>query len=133
MVAATPGKGSQYALANRDSKGRYLDGGKTYSITLKAPIPAKDFWSWIVYDTQTRSLLETDQKFAGVDSKSPDLKPNKDKSYTVYFGPKAPKGKEGNWVQTMPGKAWSVVLRLYGPLKPWFDKTWRPGEIELVK
>jgi len=132
MVSAPPGKGSQYAHANRDSKGRYLDGGKTYSITLKAPIPAKDFWSWIVYDTQTRSLLETDQKFAGVDSKSPDLKPNKDKSYTVYFGPKAPKGKEGNWVQTMPGKAWSVVLRLYGPLKPWFDKTWQPGEIELV-
>jgi hypothetical protein len=133
MVAATPGKGSQYALANRDSEGRYLEGSKTYSITLPAPIPANNFWSWIVYDTQTRSLLETDQKFAGVDSNSPDLKPNEDGSYTVFFSPESPEGKEGNWIQTMPGKAWSVVLRLYGPEDPWFDKTWRPGEIELVE
>jgi hypothetical protein len=121
------------ALALRDSKGHYLDGSKTYSITLPAPVPARDFWSWIVYDTQTRSLLETDQKFAGVDSNSPDIKPNADGSFTVFFSPQAPKGKEGNWVQTMPGKAWSVVLRLYGPEKAWFDKTWRPGEIEEVK
>ncbi len=133
MVAATPGKGSQYALANRDSEGRYLDGSKTYAITLQAPIPAKDFWSWVVYDTQTRSLLETDQQFAGVDSKSPDLKANEDGSYTVYFAPEPPPGQDGNWVQTMPGKSWSVVLRLYGPLAPWFDKSWRPGEIELVE
>jgi hypothetical protein len=40
---------------------------------------------------------------------------------------------ENNWVQTVPGKGWSTLFRLYGPLKPWFDKTWRPGEIELVK
>ena len=58
---------------------------------------------------------------------------NADKSVDVYFGPKAPAGKENNWVQTMPGKGWSVIFRLYSPLKPWFDKTWRPGEIELVK
>jgi len=133
MVAAVPGKGSQYALANRDSEGRYLDGGQTYTVTLPAPIPAKDFWSWIVYDTQTRSLLETDQKFAGVDSNSPDLKPNEDGSYTVFFGPKASEGHEGNWVQTIPGKGWWLVLRLYGPLEPWFNKTWRPGEIELME
>ena len=47
--------------------------------------------------------------------------------------PEAPKGKESNWVQTVPGKGWNTILRLYGPLEPWFDKTWRPGEIELVK
>jgi hypothetical protein len=49
----------------------------------------------------------------------------------VYFGPKAPPGKEKNWVQTVPGKGWNTILRLYGPLEPWFAKTWRPGEIEL--
>ena len=58
---------------------------------------------------------------------------NADKSVDVYFGPKAPTGKENNWIQTMPRKGWSVILRLYSPLKPWYDKTWRPGEIELVK
>jgi len=53
--------------------------------------------------------------------------------YTVYFGPKPPTGNEGNWVQTMPGKGWCVLLRLYGPLEPWFDKTWKPGDFELVE
>jgi Protein of unknown function (DUF1214) len=58
---------------------------------------------------------------------------NDDKSVDVWFGPKAPTGRESNWVQTVPGKGWNTLLRLYGPLEPWFDKTWRPGEIELVK
>ena len=132
---ATPkvGTGSVYAYAERDSKGNYLDGGKTYKITLPAPIPVNNFWSFMVYDNQTRSMLETDQKTAGLDSNSLDVKANADGSYTVYFGPEAPKGKEGNWVQTMPGKGWNTLLRLYGPLEPWFDKTWKPGDFELVK
>jgi len=58
---------------------------------------------------------------------------NKDGSYTVYFGPKAPKGKEGNWLETIPGKSWFTILRMYGPEKAWIDKTWRPSEIEVVK
>jgi hypothetical protein len=58
---------------------------------------------------------------------------NADTSVDVYFGPQAPAGKENNWVQTMPGKGWSTIFRLYSPLEPWFNKTWRPGEIELVK
>jgi hypothetical protein len=58
---------------------------------------------------------------------------NADKSVDVYFGPNAPPGKANNWVQTMPGKGWSTILRLYSLLKPWHDKTWRPSEIELVK
>ena len=78
-------------------------------------------------------MLETDQKLAGLDSTQPAVKPNEDGSYTIWFGPEAPKGKEGNWIQTMPGNGVLVILRLYGPLEPWFDKTWRPGEIELVK
>jgi hypothetical protein len=52
---------------------------------------------------------------------------------TVWFGPKAPKGHEGNWVQTMPGKGYNMLLRLYGPGQAWFDKTWKPGNFELVK
>jgi hypothetical protein len=55
---------------------------------------------------------------------------NPDTSVDVYFGPKAPRGRDGNWIQTWPGKGWSVSLRLYGPLQSWFDQTWRPGEIE---
>jgi hypothetical protein len=130
MAFAKPGTGSAYAYAARDSMGRYLDGGATYKITLPAPIPAGQFWSFIVYDGQTRSMLETDQKLAGLDSNKPDIKKNADGSVTVWFGPKAPTGQEANWVQTIPGKGWNSLLRLYAPLEPWFDKTWKPGDFE---
>lgn len=87
----------------------------------------------MVYDTQTRSLLETDQKLAGLDSNQPTMQPSEDGSHTIWFAPQPPKGKKGNWIQTIPGKSWSTVLRLYGPLEPWFDGSWRPGEIELIE
>ena len=78
-------------------------------------------------------MLQTDQKFPSVRSQTNGLLVNADGSVDVYFGPKAPQGKENNWVQTLPGKGWNVCLRFYGPLEPWFNKTWRPDEIELVK
>jgi hypothetical protein len=87
----------------------------------------------IVYDDQTRSMLQTDQRFPMVSSQNEKLQVNGDGSVDAYFGPNAPAGKESNWVQTIPGKGWNTMLRLDGPLDPWFDKTWRPGEIELVK
>jgi hypothetical protein len=133
MAYAKPGSGSAYALATRDAKGEYLEGGKTYKITLPAPIPVAQFWSFVVYDGQSRSMLETDQKLAGVDSNDKSIKKNPDGSVTVWFGPKAPAGQESNWVQTMPGKGWNVLLRLYAPLEPWFNKTWKPGDFELVE
>ena len=61
------------------------------------------------------------------------MKKNEDGSYDLYFGPKAPEGMEGNWLETIPGKSWFTILRMYGPLEPWIDKTWRPSEIELVE
>jgi hypothetical protein len=124
------GRGSQYAWTPRDANGSYLDGGKNYRLRLPPNIPVKDFWSVIVYSNQTRSQIQTDQRFASVSSQTKGLLVNADGSVDVYFGPKAPAGKEKNWVQTMPGRGWNTILRLYGPLEPWFAKTWRPGEIE---
>jgi len=132
MTEAKPGTGSAYAGIFRDAKGEYLDGGKTYKIVLPGPIPAKNFWAFTVYDNQTRSLLETDQKSAGVDSTAPGLKTGADGSATVWFGPKAPEGHDANWVQTVPGKGYNVLLRLYGPLEPWFNQSWKPGDPEPV-
>ncbi|MCX5479206.1 DUF1254 domain-containing protein [Kaistia geumhonensis] len=133
MAYSKVGSGSAYAGSFKDAKGNVLDGGKTYKVTLPGPVPAKEFWSFVVYDNETRSLLETDQKTAGVDSNHPNLKTSADGSVTIWFGPKAPEGQEDNWVQTMPGKGWNTLLRLYGPLEPWFDKSWKPGDIELVE
>jgi len=133
MVAKMVGLGSQYAGAMRDPDGNPFDGGKTYKLTIPADVPAKDFWSLVVYDTQTRSELQTSNPFPSLNNRRDPIETNLDGSVDVYFGPKAPKGKEKNWIETLPGKSWFVILRLYGPLEPWFDKTWKPGEIELVK
>ena len=124
------GVGSQYILAERDAAGRYLDGAKAYRLHMPPGIPAKDFWSVTVYDPQTRSMLQTDQRFPAMGSQHAGIEVNSDTSVDVYFGPEPPAGHEGNWVQTLPGKGWFLMLRLYGPLEPWFDGTWRPGEIE---
>jgi hypothetical protein len=130
MTMKMVGEGSQYAGAFVDAKGNPLDGSKTYSLHMPPNIPAKDFWSFTLYDNQTRSMLQTDQQAPAVGSLTKGLLTNADGSVDVYFGPKAPAGKEANWVQTIPGKGWNTLLRLYGPLEPWFNKTWRPGEIE---
>lgn len=130
------GIGSQYLTAALDANKEYLHGARTYKVTLPKDIPAGKFWSFTVYDTQTRSMLDTPQRYPRAGSQSypsPAAQPNSDGSTTVYFGPEQPDGvARGNWIQTIPGKSWFVWLRLYGPLEPFFDKTWRPGEIEKV-
>ncbi len=131
-VVKMVGSASQYAIADRDAAGHYLDGAKTYRLHLPPNIPAKNFWSLVVYDPQTRSMLQTDQQFPSTGSQKKGIIVNPDTSVDVYFGQKPPPGKETNWMQTIPGKGWFVILRLYGPLEPWFDKTWRPWEIESV-
>jgi hypothetical protein len=133
MAMKMVGIGSQYAAATTDSEGKPLDGSKTYKIHLPPNIPAKNFWSFVVYDNQTRSMLQTDEQFPSIGSEDKRLVVNPDTSVDVWFGPTAPAGHETNWVQTIPGKGWNVLFRLYGPLQPWFDKTWKPGEFELVK
>jgi hypothetical protein len=130
MDTQVVGEGSTYPWTAVDANDKPLDGGKNYRLHLPPNIPVKTFWSVIVYDTQTRSMLQTDERFPSVSSQNKSLQVNPDGSVDVYFGPKAPVGKESNWVQTIPGKGWFTILRLYGPLKPWFDKTWRPGDIE---
>ena len=125
------GAGSQYAFAERDAAGHYLDGGKSYRLHLPPNIPAKAFWSLIVYDPQTRSMLQTEHPFPSISSQTDGLSVNADGSVDIYFGPSSPLGKESNWIETISGKGWFCFLRLYSPLEPWFNKTWRPGEIEL--
>jgi hypothetical protein len=133
MEAKMVGKGSQYAVGIVDARGNPLDGGKTYRLHVLPEAPVKDFWSAIVYDNQTRSMLQTDQAFPQVSSLDTGLVVNADGSVDVYFGPEAPSGMAPNWIQTIPGKGWNMLFRLYGPLEPWFDKTWRLSEIELIE
>ncbi|MEV0668197.1 DUF1254 domain-containing protein [Actinomadura luteofluorescens] len=130
MAAATVGAGSQYAYTAEDSTGAWLDGQRSYTLTLPKGIPAKNFWAVDVYDPQTRSLLRTDDPYPSVNSLSDAVRTEDGGDTVIHFGPTAPPGREANWVQTVPGKGWFVILRLYGPLESWFDQSWRPGEVE---
>ncbi len=133
MAVSKAGVGSDYAIAFVDAEKQPLDGSKTYKVNLPKNPPAKDFWALTMYDNQTRSQLQTSQLFPTVGSQTEGLKKNADGSYDIYFGPKAPKGFENNWLETIAGKGWFVALRLYGPEQAWIDKSWRPSEVELVK
>ena len=133
MVLQIPGIGSNYALGFKDKEGKYLDGAKNYKLNIPKDVPAKDFWSVVVYDPQTRSELQTDNHYPSINSKIAKLDYNKDGSVDLYFGPTAPKGKEENWIQTETSKGWFTLFRFYGPLQPWFDKTWKPGDFEEIK
>lgn len=132
---ATPhvGQGSDYGLVFLDGNDKPFDGAKTYKLHLPPNVPVNNFWAVTLYDTQTRTQLQTSQLFPTVGSQTDGMKKNADGSYDVYFAPQAPAGEEGNWLQTVPQKSWFIILRMYGPLEPWFDKSWRPGEIELVE
>jgi hypothetical protein len=137
MAMRLPGIGSTYLWTMVDAQGNYFDGAKTYKVTLPKDIPAEKFWSFTVYDTMTRSMIDTPQRYPRAGSQSypsPAAKPNADGSTTVYFGPRQPSGvARGNWIQTMPGKGFFPCLRLYSPLEPFFSKQWRPSEVELVR
>jgi len=128
------GKGSQYAWGALDEHGDYLDGRRNYKLNLPKDAPAKQFVSIVLYDTQTRSQLQTGQPFPSYNSQKHKDKvaTNEDGSVDLYFGPKAPEGKEDNWIQTIPGKGFFAILRLYSPTEPWFEKTWRPSDIKLL-
>jgi hypothetical protein len=129
MTEKVVGAGSQYALAFVDADGAPFDGSKTYRLHVPPSVPVNNFWSVLVYDTQTRSMLQTGQEWPSVTSQDRDLITNEDGSVDVNFGPEPP--TEGcNWIQTVAGKSWWAMFRLYGPLEPWFDKTWRLPDIE---
>jgi hypothetical protein len=137
MIMRIPEVGSQYLMGFLDSEGNPYDGGRTYKVTLPRGIPARAFWSFTVYDNQTRSMLDTPQRYPRAGSQSypsPTAKAGPDGSTTIYFGPTQPKGvARGNWIQTVPDKGWFTILRLYSPLESFFTRQWRPSEIELVR
>jgi hypothetical protein len=136
MAMRLTGIGSQYLCAFMDANKEFLDGSKTYSLTLPPDIPQARFWSLTLYDNQTRSMLITPQRYPRAGSQSyptPAAEANRDGSTTIHVGPQQPAGvSDGNWIQTTPGKGYFVILRLYSPLQGFFDKSWRVGEFEPI-
>lgn len=132
MISQIPGKGAKYMVAFTDSEGVSLSGGANYRINLPPNIPAANFWSATLYEAENASGYANSQPFPSLGSRDKPAA-NADGSTDVYLGPKAPDGKQGNWIETIPGKGYFVILRLYGPTEAAINKTWKPGDIEKVK
>jgi len=133
MVKAVVGAGSQYLTTFKDKDGEYLDGSKNYKLHILPKVPINNFWSVAVYDTETRSLINTGRPSATRNSNMEKLQKNDDGSIYLYFGPDVPASGESNWVKTNVGKGFYLYFRFYGPLEPFFDKTWKLNDVELIK
>ena len=129
MVTPRPGTGSQYAWTFKDGDGAWLSGEKTYRFRIPPNPPAKDFWSVVAYDNWTRAILDNGEDAASKNSYDKAIRPNDDGSIDIVFAPEPPGGREANWIKTVPGKGWFAIFRLYGPLQPWFDRSWIPEDI----
>jgi hypothetical protein len=132
MISQTPGVGAKYMIGFTDSEGDPLSGASNYRLNLPANIPAGNFWSVTLYEAENASGLANGQPFPSLGSRDKPAQ-NADGSTDLYLGPKAPEGKAANWLATVPGNGYFAILRLYGPTEAAIDKSWKPGDIELVK
>jgi hypothetical protein len=126
------GQGSLYFVGFKDASGTYLDGSKSYKLNIPGPVPAKLFWSVTVYDSATRTIIDTDLGRGAVRTMFENPSANPDGSYDIFFGPDAPDGRENNWVKTIPGKGWFTFVRMYGPEEPLFDESYKLPDIERI-
>jgi hypothetical protein len=133
MVSRVPGKGSAYLGSYYDADGDALQGGNNYSLHIGPNPPAANFWSVTVYDIENRLIIRNDMERSDRSSRTEGLINNADGSVDLYFGPKAPQGKEANWIQTNAGQSFFVYLRLYGPEQAYFDQTFPMSKIEKIK
>jgi len=128
MVTPPPGKGSAYIWTYNDGNGEWLDGARTYELNLPPGVPMANFWSVVIYDVWTRSMLANGQAAPSLNSFA-ELDTNDDGSITITFGPEQPAEGESNWIRTIPGKGWFTIFRLYGPTDGYFDHSWKPSDI----
>ncbi|MCF6262167.1 MAG: DUF1254 domain-containing protein [Xanthomonadales bacterium] len=131
MALELVGQGSTYIASAKDASGDWLDGSQTYRLRVSAYVPARTFWALNVYDTGTRSMIDTEQGVPGLDDGA-DLQRNADGTIDIYMGPTAPEGMESNWIQTLPNRGFFIYFRLYGPEKEWFDRSWKLDDIERI-
>ena len=125
------GAGQFYAISIHDKDGNSFDGGQTYRLVVPPNVPVEQYWSVTAYDRETHALIRNMPR-ASRSSQIPELQKNPDGSIDVYFGPKAPTGKESNWVPTDPARQFELMARFYGPKKEFFDKIWKLSDVEKI-
>lgn len=127
------GPGSIYFMTFKDSSGAYLNGGANYTLSIPAPVPASLFWSVTIYDSETRTIIDTDQGRGAIRTMFENPQPNPEGMFDLYFGQDVPAGKESHWVKTTSGRGWFAVVRMYGPEKAVFDGSYRLPDIEIAE
>ncbi len=132
MLSQIPGKGAKYMIAFRDAAGENLSGGSTYRLNLPPDIPAANFWSVTLYEAENASGLANGQPFPSLGSRDKPAR-SADGSTDLYIGPKAPAGQKKNWIATVPGRGFFVILRLYGPTDAAIDKSWKPDDLQKLQ
>jgi len=135
MVNPTPGAGQVYMTTKRDSTGKLLRADKTYKLRVPKDVPVGQFWSVTLYSENTRRNYDnggTNIRDGSLGSRTEGLKVNADGSTDIYIGPKAPAGFESNWMKTVGNDGWFVYFRLYAPLQPFFDKSFKLPDFELI-
>nr|WP_245500618.1 DUF1254 domain-containing protein [Rhizobium sp. BK251] len=133
MVSQTPGRGAAYQITFNDADGEPLRGDGSYKLTLPANVPAKLFWSLTLYEAENASGLATEaRRFPSLGSRDKPVQ-NADGTTDLYVGPKAPDGKQTNWLPTAPERGFFAILRLYGPEEAAINYSWKPGDLEKVK
>ena len=130
MISQVEGKGSGYLGSYYDSEDNALIGENNYRLRLEPNPPAANFWSITVYDIEKRVVLKNETGVMDISSRTEGLQANDDGSIDLYFGPSVPAGKESNWIQTNPGESWFSYFRVYGPMKPFFEETYKMNRIE---
>jgi hypothetical protein len=130
MAANMVNVGAKYPVTFVDKDGNFLRGANSYKLNLPKNIPAALFWSVTVYDPITGSGLDNGQPFPSINTMDKPTA-NGDGSVDIYFGPDSP-GSGKNWLRTRPDLGFFVILRLYGPKQAFFDKSWKPGDIEKI-
>jgi hypothetical protein len=126
------GAGQFYLINISDNAGKPLDGSRTYRLTVPPNAPIEQYWSATAYDRETHALIRGMSR-PSLASNDTTVQKNPDGSVDIYFGPKAPAGKESNWVPTDPKRQFELLFRLYGPKKELFEKTWKLPDVERVK
>lgn len=135
MVNPKVGEGQVYMTTKRDSAGKLLRADKTYRLRVPVDVPVGQFWALTLYSENTRRPYDSGQgtiRSANLDSRLQDLKKNADGSIDLFIGPNAPTGYESNWMKTVNDDGWFVYFRLYAPLKPFFDKTFKLPDFKVV-
>jgi hypothetical protein len=125
------GAGQFYSISIRDKDGDAFDGAKTYRLHVPPNVPVEQYWSVTAYDRQTHALIK-DMPRASRSSQIPELQKNADGSIDIYFGPRAPAGKEANWVPTDPARRFELMARFYAPKREFFDKVWKLPDVEKI-